>query len=407
MKFYGLLLIVSGILASADKPGPYTGHKLIEVPNNQLLQTFKKVEAIDIWDENPQSAVLRLTPTQYNAFKLTNILRSDDIKVLSNDVQELADRTFQQPNYKEGEDWFDNYHTYDDIKKWYIKHSKENPNHVKFVSSIGKTGESNDIFAVHLTNNNTLPNGKAKNKLWFQSLIHAREWLSGSTTQYIFNEFLNNQDTDPAISKILNENELIFIPIVNPDGYKFTNIYRFWRKNRKNLHGVDLNRNFPYNWKGEGASDNPLADDYRGLSEGSELETKSITSYFNGQGKIAGAIDFHTYSELVLRPPGDKGEAKDEAKLKELGDGIRDVIKQSRGTEYTSEKSYELYPTSGTAADWFYAEGKGYSYTIELSPKDGGLMGFAPPTDQIKPVGAELYPAVVHFINYVTSNPIN
>ncbi|KXN66908.1 Zn-dependent exopeptidase, partial [Conidiobolus coronatus NRRL 28638] len=304
----------------------------------------------------------------YDSFKLASPSGKGIIKVLSNNVQELADRTFQQPNYKKGQDWFDNYHTYEDIKKWYINHSKKDPSHVKFVASIGKTDQSNDIFAVHLTNNNTLPYGRSKSKIWFQSLIHAREWLGGSTTH-------------------------------NSDGYKYTQIERYWRKNRKSPHGVDINRNFPYKWGGPGASEDPYEIDYRGPSAGSELETKAITSYFKEQGHIAGAIDFHTFSELVLRPPGDKGDTPDEAKLKKLGDEIRDVIVKSRGTLYTSQKSYELYSTSGTAMDWFYGEGNTYGYTIELSPKYGGEEGFSPPPIFIKPVGAELYPAAVHFIN--------
>ncbi|KXN66907.1 Zn-dependent exopeptidase, partial [Conidiobolus coronatus NRRL 28638] len=271
-------------------------------------------------------------------------------------------------NYKEGEDWFANFHTYESIRDWFISHSKKHPSHVKFIPSIGKSLHNNDIFAVHLSNNNTLPNGKTKSKIWFQSLIHAREWLGGSTTQYIFNELLKNHDTNPAVKKILDENEIIFIPVVNPDGYIFTRLYRFWRKN-KNLTGVDINRNFPYRWGGPGASTNPIQDDYRGPGPASELETQAIISYFKKQGKILGAIDFHTFSQLVLRPQGDTlDDAPHEKNLKELGDGIRDVIKQSRGTEYISEKSYELYPTSGTAMDWFYGDGKTYGYTIELSP---------------------------------------
>ncbi|KXN66905.1 peptidase M14, carboxypeptidase A, partial [Conidiobolus coronatus NRRL 28638] len=294
------------------------------------------------------------------------------------------------------DDWFANYHTYEDIKKWYIKHSNEHPGHVKFVPSIGKTWKNNDIFAVHLSNPNSSPNGKPKNKIWFQSLIHAREWISGPTTQYIFNEFLKTRDTDPKVKKILDENEIIFIPVVNPDGYKFTNIFRFWRKNLFNLHGVDINRNFPYRWGGPGASTNPLEDNYRGTGPASELETQAIINYYKKQGKIAGAIDFHSFSQLVLRPWGDnKEDTPHESVLKKLGDGIRDIIKQSRGTEYTSQKASELYEASGGADDWFYGEGKSYSFTLELSPKNSlGPLGFVLPPSEIKPVGKEIYPAI-------------
>jgi hypothetical protein len=409
MKIYGLFFVVAYVLAAAGSTGPYKDDVLLEVPNNQFYKIFKKSQTIDVWEEDHKSAIIHLTRAQYNAFNEVFSRSESDIKVLSNNVQEIADSAFQKDGHKEGEDWFANYHTYEDIQKWYINHSKNHPSNVKFVPSIGKTVHNKEIFAVHLSNNNTLPYGKQKNKIWFQSLIHAREWLGGSTTQYIFNEFLNNRDSDSAINKILNENEIIFIPVSNPDGYIYSRIYRFWRKNRNQVTGIDINRNFPYRWGGPGASTDPTQDDYRGTGPASELETQAITQYFTKQGYIAGAIDFHTFSELVLRPPGDTtDDSPDEAKLKELGDSIRDVIKQSRGTEYTSEKASELYPASGSAMDWFYGEGHTYGYTIELSPKkSNNILDFAPPPSFIKPVGAELLPAAVYFIKYVTSNPLS
>ena len=51
----------------------------------------------------------------------------------------------------------------------------------------------------------------------------------------------------------------IIVPVVNPDGYEFSHTDdRMWRKNRgksksllniiSNCRGIDLNRNFGYNW---------------------------------------------------------------------------------------------------------------------------------------------------------------
>ncbi|KXN64594.1 peptidase M14, carboxypeptidase A, partial [Conidiobolus coronatus NRRL 28638] len=282
-------------------------------------------------------------------------------------------------------DWFSAYHTYDEIKDWYTQHAQNNQGIVKFVPSIGKTLQGNDIFAVHLTN----PNGAAKKKIWFESLIHAREWITGTTTQYIFNEFLTKCESDPTIKSLLDQVEIIFIPIVNPDGYKYTQTERLWRKNR-NGKGVDLNRNFPFHWGGPGASTDPNSETYRGKSAGSELETQAITKYYSAQGPIAGGIDWHSYSELVLRPWGDtKNEAPHEAQHKKLGDGIRDKIKLNRGKVYTSQKSVSLYPTSGTASDWFYGDKGSYGFTIELSPDENAKNGFVLPPSEIVPVGKD------------------
>ena len=59
------------------------------------------------------------------------------------------------------------------------------------------------------------------------------------------------------------------------------------------------------------------------------------------------------------------------------------------GARYTSQKSIGLYPTSGTASDWFYGleateANRGYraaGYTIEL--RDTGQYGFLLPPQQV------------------------
>ena len=109
---------------------------------------------------------------------------------------------------------------------------------------------------------------------WFDSLIHAREWITGAVTMNIINYVsskvslpvetcvnmltssqLNDTFTTNDETKYLLSNyNFYFIPIVNPDGYIYSwSNDRFWRKSRninKNTQcvGTDLNRNFNYAW---------------------------------------------------------------------------------------------------------------------------------------------------------------
>lgn len=48
-------------------------------------------------------------------------------------------------------------------------------------------------------------------------------------------------------------------------------------------------------------------------------------------------------------------DSPDEPQLKTIGDEMRDLILEVHGEYYTSEKSIGLYPTSGTASDWYKA----------------------------------------------------
>lgn len=57
-----------------------------------------------------------------------------------------------------------------------------------------------------------------------------------------------------------------------------------WRKNRMKTHsddcvGIDLNRNWGYEWDGEETNRNPCSEIYSGPAPGSELEIKAIVRF--------------------------------------------------------------------------------------------------------------------------------
>jgi hypothetical protein len=81
-------------------------------------------------------------------------------------------------------------------------------------------------------------------------------------------------------------------------------------------------------------------------------------------------------------------DSPDEAQLKELGDQMSADIFEVDGKRYTSQKSIQLYLTTGTASDWFYSDDansnnqyRAAGYTIEL--RDTGFYGFLLPPDQV------------------------
>ena len=135
------------------------------------------------------------------------------------------------------------------------------------------------------------------------------------------------------ITTMLDHNEIHIIPITNPDGRIEAQKGVLWRKNNNNNHcgsgqqwtGVDLNRNFPYEWGAPGSSNTKCKQTYRGPSPESEPETKAVLNYLDtilppnqrvlGSGGINSrfsdpdtttgmALDIHSYSELILYPWG-------------------------------------------------------------------------------------------------------
>lgn len=70
---------------------------------------------------------------------------------------------------------------------------------------------------------------------------------------------------------------------------------------RKNINGVDPNRNYPIGWSG--GSSNPSDVDYRGTAPLSEIETQAVASLLSSEyveGSIA--LDFHTFVNSPTEP---------------------------------------------------------------------------------------------------------
>lgn len=310
---------------------------------------------------------------------------------------------------------------------------------VRLVDEIGKSFEGRSIFAVHL--NAPKPSEKNRdcedeaeereaapgpqctkknpNKIWIQCLIHAREWISGSTCQYIAQELVAGYSVgDANIKNMLDNNEVIMIPVVNPDGYAHTwSKDRLWRKNRHPFRfgtGVDLNRNFAEeHWCKVGASNVPFADTYCGPAAGSEPETKAIMAYYQKYaGRVAAAIDVHSFSQLILRPSGYSEEPSvNEDVLLTASELMADAIESTHGKSYASLRSSQLYPTTGSATDYFYSlpnqPFRPYSIALELRPgPKNALQGFLLDPAEIKPCVEEIMAGFMAFTRYAIDNPI-
>ncbi len=82
-------------------------------------------------------------------------------------------------------------------------------------------------------------------------------------------------------------------------------------------------------------------------------------------------------------------DAPDEAVLRDLGYNMANAIYFVNGHRYINQKSIGLYPTTGSADDWFYSDDaneyngdyRSASYTIELP--DTGQYGFLLPPSQV------------------------
>ena len=234
----------------------------------------------------------------------------------------------------------------------------------------------------------------------FNSTQHAREWGAAVTTMFVGESLIAGYGVNPRITQLLDQAWIDVIPVVNPDGYVYTwTTNRLWRKNRRNngdgTWGVDLNRNWAFQWGGGGASTNPNDETYRGVAAFSEPESQAMGDYFIAHPTLVGHIDFHSYSQLVLSPWGytTTFPANNDA-LVALGHDMKDAIARTTGAAYVAGPiASTLYIASGSAVDHAYGAHGVPSYTIEV--RDKGTYGFVMPASEILPTGSENFAAAL------------
>ncbi|WP_343913997.1 M14 family zinc carboxypeptidase [Aquimarina litoralis] len=154
-------------------------------------------------------------------------------------------------------------------------------------------------------------------EILYNSIHHAREPASLSQLIYFMWYLLENYETDSEIKAIVDNTQLYFIPVVNPDGYLYNELTNpngggLWRKNRFNTHGVDNNRNYDHytdgtaatsTWNTVGTSNDTSSNIYAGASAFSEVETQAM-KWFIEQHNFTISMDNHTSGELLLMPYG-------------------------------------------------------------------------------------------------------
>ncbi len=244
-----------------------------------------------------------------------------------------------------------------------------------------------DLRVLKLTNAERTPaDGTAKPKLFINSAIHAREYATAPLVLAFARWLVDGHGVDADATWILDHHEVHLMLHANPDGRKRAETGLSWRKNvnnafcaNTNTRGVDLNRNFAFQWNstgGAGSSGSQCSLTYRGPSAGSEPEVQAVQAYIRslwpdrrgpGIGDAAPAdtsgihLDIHSFSQLVLWPWGTtQSPAPNGAALQTLG------RKFARFNGYEPTQSIGLYPTDGTSDGPSYGELGVAAFTFEI-----------------------------------------
>lgn len=236
-------------------------------------------------------------------------------------------------------------------------------------------------------------NEEGEPQILYTAIHHAREPASLSQLIFYMWYLLENYETNPEIQSIVNNTELYFVPVINPDGYLYNektdpNGGGFWRKNRKNSYGIDLNRNYDYYingdpnqgvWGGEGASGNTNDQTYHGPSPFSEVEAQAMKWFVENHNFVM-AFNNHTYGNLLLFPYGYTNDAP--TPENDLFEGISTELVSQNG--FQNMISSGLYPAAGDSDDFMYGTVGTHDKIYAFTPEIGS--SFWPPSNQIESI---------------------
>lgn len=294
------------------------------------------------------------------------------------------------------------YHTYQEITTELQQLTAANST-ISLVTSIGRSLEGRELWALKISARVTEEEGEPV--MLLMGAHHAREWISVEVPFLIAKHMLSRYGSDTLITRLVDHSEVWVIPMLNPDGHQHSvSTDRLWRKNRRNngdgSYGVDLNRNYGYQWGGSGSSGDPFSEIYRGPTSFSEPETQAARDFIN-QIRPDALISYHSYSQLILFPWGyTSNKAPDEALLYSLAVAMADQIRSVNGKNYTPQQAAALYLASGDTVDWLYSVFGVPAFTIELRPQSG-YPGFELPESEIAPTFQENLPAMLHLLDWV------
>jgi hypothetical protein len=312
-------------------------------------------------------------------------------------------------------DW-EHYHNYTEIVSTLL-YLNSTYSSIVDVFSIGKSWLNRDIYCIRLTNeSDTQP----KPKVFFVGYHHAREPISAELPLYFAVEAATSFGTNTTITRMLNRSEIYIIVALNVDGLYLIKQNEWQRKNAHPfnedgdglldedppededgdgyiedlfyldaydyhlirwegtdndsdgfsgedwLGGVDINRNYGYQWNAtcDSGSPYPSAEDFRGSAPFSEPETRAIRDLALTHD-FKYAVSFHSGTETIGYPWGYTYDpTPDDAIFREVGANLSALV----GAPYGPNSN--LYTMSGSWDDWMYGNRSTLAFTCEIYGND-------------------------------------
>lgn len=348
-----LAWILALALPALAHQSPASNHTLVRLQSTQAVKDYLRAHDVDIFGVN----IKRGTIEAYVSDE-----QLADLQALKSKFEfEIPQTLLRGPDPE--------YLNPSEVEARLLEYAAKYPE-IAQIQKMGESLEKRPIWAIKISDN------VAQKELdepvaFFNGMHHAREVMTPEVTMDIVDYLLSNYLSDEKVRHWVDSNEIWIVPMFNVDGNnKMWSGDSMWRKNVRDGHGVDINRNYPYAWNTcRGSSGNTWAQDYRGKSAGSEPETQAMMNFATMIRPVV-SISYHSYSELVIYPYGCKPKrAETAAVVENIGKEIGKLLNYTSGTSWET-----LYSVDGGDIDWFYNELQIIPYVIEVSSDREGFQ---------------------------------
>ena len=338
---------------------------------------------------------LFVTLNSFEIQKLSALGYKYDIQI--DDVIENYEKNVRLPDYqlpalqremklKYGIDGYEfgsmgGYYTFDEMVTELDSMHTRYPHLITARQSIGSSVQGRDIWMVKISDNPDLKEDEPE--IFYNAIHHSNEPQSMATLIYFMYYLLENYGRNPLVTYIIENRELFFVPMINPDGYVYNEQTNptgggMWYKNMHDnngnnitgeiVDGVNINTNYGYQWGYDeiGSSSNYTSALYRGTEPFSEPETQAIRDFcISHDFKLS--FNFHSFGNHIFLPWGYElySHTPDSTTFISL------AKKFSLHNNYTYSVSTPVWAVAnGILQDWLYGEqnikNKTFSFTIEL-----------------------------------------
>lgn len=238
------------------------------------------------------------------------------------------------------------FHNFQTVQEHLKKIADTYPN-LATLEEYGKSMEGRPLMALRLLSSVRTQNNKPK--IMITSATHGDELITVEVLFGLLEQLVAGYGKDERLTKIVDNREIYFIPVINPDGY--------FRKQRY-ANGIDPNRDYPW-------PDSP--------NKNSNPCIKSIMNFVDKYA-IEGSIDYHSTGGMIMYPWAytyDSIPTED----KIVFDKMTSKMAQTNGYAY-GPISKVIYVAKGSSADYYYWKHKTKALGIEI--KSDGSSSIIP-----------------------------